>query len=136
MLIPTGLAAGPFSLRTLNQNAVNHTFAPGAVPAGNTMSTLVLLVTPSNVHSDSSVGAAAPMKLNTLAPSTPAGLPRRVGLVSSCRRSLTVFPVVETTSMTGAIAGGGTGVRAGRGSRPSATSCASVTVVVEYAIFA
>ena len=45
MLAPTGLAAGPLCLRLLNQNAVNQTFAPGAVPAGKVTSISVLLAT-------------------------------------------------------------------------------------------
>lgn len=39
MLVPTGLAAGPVCLRLLNQNALNQTRLPGAVPAGNVTST-------------------------------------------------------------------------------------------------
>ena len=31
MLVVTFVAAGPFCLRSLNQNAVNQTFAPGTV---------------------------------------------------------------------------------------------------------
>src|SRR5262249_47299777 len=119
-----------------NQNAVNQTFAPGAVPLGKTMSIVVFAATPSNFHSASSVGGVAPTKLKTDAPFTPSGLPRFFESPAACRRSLTVFPLTERMSITGASAGGGIGVRAGRGSSPSATSCASVTVGVEYAIFA
>src|SRR5688572_10713922 len=76
MLMPIGVDAGPLCLRSLNQNAVNQTFAPAGVPSGKVTSTFVRPVTPSNFHSDTSVGAAAPTKLKTLAPSVPAGRPR------------------------------------------------------------
>src|SRR3954471_14230699 len=73
MLVPTGVDAGPFCLRGLNQNAVNHTFAPGATLAGKVTSTTVFEVMPSLVHPVSTFGGVSPTKLHTLAPSTPTG---------------------------------------------------------------
>src|SRR5437762_1229689 len=99
MFAPTALAAGPFCFLELNQKAVNQTFAPGAVSEGKTTSKTVLLDTPSKVQADSVVGATGPTKLKIDAPSTPAGFPRRVASSVPCRRSLTVFPFVETMSI-------------------------------------
>src|SRR5687768_10687626 len=110
MLVPTAVAAGPLWARGLNQNAVNHTLAPGGTLPGKATVNFVSVVLPSNFHAAGSVGAAAPTKLKTLAPSTPSGFPLRVGLAASCRRRRTVFPTAETMSIPGASAGGGKGV--------------------------
>src|SRR4051812_46680689 len=72
----TGVAAGPFAARGLNQNAVSHTFAPGSTEAGKTTFTRVRVMLPSNFQAASVVGASSPTKLNTAAPSTPGGLAR------------------------------------------------------------
>src|SRR5437899_2337453 len=109
MFVQTGVAAGPLKLRGLNQNAVNHTLAPGETVPGKTMLTTVRVVCPSNFQPASVVGASSPTKLKTLAPATPSGLPRRVGLAGSCRRIFTVFPLTETISMSGEPAGAGIG---------------------------
>src|SRR4051812_21394759 len=82
-LVPTGGHAGPLSPRGLNQNAVTHTLAPGATVAGKMISILVRVMLPSNFQPTSVDGATSPTKLNTLAPSTPGGLPRREGLAAS-----------------------------------------------------
>ena len=63
MVHPTGFAAGPFCLRRLNQKAVNQTCEPAATAGGNTTSTFVREVIPSNFHDDSSAGGVAPTKL-------------------------------------------------------------------------
>jgi len=73
MFTLTGVAGGPLCLRLLNQNAVNHTFAPGAVVLGNVTFTVVVLMLPSNFQADSVVGDSSPMKLKMAAPLTPAG---------------------------------------------------------------
>src|SRR5437764_1077994 len=109
MLVPTGSHAGPLCLRLLNQNAVNHTLAPGAVEPGKVTSTTSRDVLPSNFQSATLFGAASPTKLNKAAPATLIGLPRRVGLDESCSRTFTVLPAVETISNPGASAGGGIG---------------------------
>lgn len=83
MLVPTGAHAGPLCLRGLNQKAVSHTLAPGAVPPGKATSITVREVLPSNFQAEVSVGAVAPTKLNTAAPLTPSGLPRRLPLVTT-----------------------------------------------------
>src|SRR5438105_10805228 len=82
-LVQTGGQAGPVSLRGLNQQADSHTVAPAATVLGNTTCNVVRPTLPSNFHRFRSAGGAAPTKLNTLAPATPGGLPRRVGLAAS-----------------------------------------------------
>jgi hypothetical protein len=62
MLVPTPALAEPLCLRWLDQKAVNHTFAPGAVVPGNVTSTTVRDVFPSNFQPPSSLGATAPTK--------------------------------------------------------------------------
>jgi hypothetical protein len=104
----------------LNQKAVSQTTAPLATLAGKLTSTLVRPVLPSNFQSDRSAGALAPTNEKTLAPSTPAGLPRRVGLATSKRRIRTVRPWADLIAIPGAAAGGGIGVGSkSRGGRPS-----------------
>jgi hypothetical protein len=53
---PTGSHAGPLWARGLNQNAVSHTFAPGAVPGSNATSKVVRVVFPSNFQSAMAAG--------------------------------------------------------------------------------
>src|SRR4051812_30809937 len=123
-----GVAAGPRCFLSLNQKAVNQTLAPAAVPAGKATSNEVRVILPSNFQPDSSSGALAPTKLKMAAPSTPAGLPRRVGLAGSCRRRRTVLPLAEMMSMSGALAGGGKGGGPGsRAGKPRADFFAVVT---------
>src|SRR3954453_21423398 len=100
-----GVHAGPLALRGLNQNAVSHTWLPAATVGGNSMSNIVRVVEPSNFHCEMSAGGAEPTKLNTVAPSTPSGLPRRS---ESMLRSLTLSPRprADTTSITGDSVGG------------------------------
>src|SRR5688500_1081372 len=128
MLVPTGALAGPRWARGLNQKAVNHTLAPAATVLGNSTFTTVRVVLPSNFQADSSVGAAAPTKLNTLAPSTPTGLPRRVE-PASCRRRRTVLPLTEMTFRPGARAGAGTGAWAAAGTTTPSSILAAFTAV-------
>src|SRR5215211_7426430 len=62
-LVVTLVAAGPFCLRSLNQNAVNQTCAPGATVLGKATSIRVREVIPSNFQPSSAVGGTAPTKL-------------------------------------------------------------------------
>src|SRR3954453_20607172 len=104
-LVVTLSAAGPFCLRSLNQNAVNHTFDPGATVFGKLTEVFTREVSPSKVQPASSVGATAPQKLYKAAPLTPAGLPRRDESPAACRRRVTVLPRTDSMSITGALSG-------------------------------
>src|SRR5689334_16314816 len=101
-LAGTGAQAGPLCFRGLNQNAVNHTCAPAGTVPGNVTSSVVRPVFPWNVHAVRSSGGVAPTKLNTLAPVTPAGRPRWVGVSAFISRTLAVRPVTDSTATIGA----------------------------------
>lgn len=57
-----------------------------------------------------SADGVAPTKLNTDAPATPAGLPRRFDAAESLSRSFAVHPLTEVIAKAGAADGRGTGV--------------------------
>src|SRR4051812_22894568 len=100
---------GPDWALALNQKAHSQTLAPGAVLGGKVTLNVVRVVFPWNTHPDSSVGATGPTNANTAAPATPAGFPRRVVEVLSCRRMRTVLPTVSIMSSPGGSLGGGIG---------------------------
>jgi hypothetical protein len=131
----TGAQAGPLSMRVPIQNAVSHTVAPGASVVGNGTSSTALLVWPSNFQSSTEAGGVAPVKLNTDAPRTFAGLPRRAP-VPSCSLIFTVRPATDTTSRFGGSDGAGIGDGVARTFNPSCAFCALVTVAVPSTIFA
>jgi hypothetical protein len=126
--VETGAHAGPLCFRPLNQNAVNHTSAPGASVLANATSMFVRPVFPSNFHAAISVGGVAPTKLNTAAPLTPGGLPRLALDVESCSLIFTVQAETETTSSPGALLGTGIGDGDAFTFNPSDNFCPSVTL--------
>src|SRR5438876_270366 len=104
-LVGTGAHAGPACLAPLNHIAVSHTLVPPASVSGNSTFRRTLPVFPSNVQLEISEGGAAPTKLNTAAPSTPRGLPRRAVSTESLRRMRTVHPLTTCTISAGGFAG-------------------------------
>src|SRR5262245_41079310 len=62
IFVPTGVVVGPACLRSLNQKAVNQTFAPGVISDGKATSTRVREVLPSNFQPPTSAGGLAPTK--------------------------------------------------------------------------
>ena len=81
---------------------------------------------PSNFQDEISAGGVAPAKLNTLAPLTPAGLPRFDPEAESCSLIFTVYPVTDPISKAGAALGAGTGDGLLGTVNPSVLRCALV----------